>query len=368
MDWVKEFGFQYYITGIKDGKFGIKDLEDLCTEYYTLEEVLEISKTINIKGVENDSVKLDWFFPYYLKMMTLSDAKGIPRQEFHEKFGIAFVKTSSGKEFLRLVLLSNLVTYFIEFVNSFMLVYPLNLSPSTLDFPVKEFFEVQNGVGFKYIKELVFSIQSDCLSTINFDEYTYSSDKVVTINVKGDVFHNTGCRIEGAIQSSRRIDLSYHVYDTARFGKFTTNGGKIQLNVVNEANCIITRDFLNSDVFESIAIKNYSSTIFIIEDESMIKDMVKKGVVRTSFNYKLLSEYENNKDNRDYHICEVISGLNKSKTIKMDSKVNHFVFKRKVKLKIIITKAKLEYFKQETDFVKRHNISLIDFVALCEIV
>lgn len=190
----KDYGFRFFVTGMRGNKYGIKDLNDDVTEFYTLDELISIVNSgIFIKGVSNGVVNLNWFHGYIRREWAFRKSDF----DFVKKFGLIFsVKKNSDK--LQLYLCGSYkgstVTFsfhFHEFVNTFDLMQYLTSDNTALyhfrldDVIVDNMIKIEEqGVGFNWITDDTLSyFPYTLLSKVNFDKYCPDA-KVLNITAK----------------------------------------------------------------------------------------------------------------------------------------------------------------------------------------
>lgn len=367
MSIVQNLGFRFFISGVKDSKYGIKDLEDLSTEFYSLEEVVKIAKEIKIKGVVDEVVKIDWFKSYILKEWTFrpSDA------EFMKKFGLYLIR-DGGELQIRLVVRRDtsddtgneeIDSSFIEFITSFKTVlspkdrFVVCDSSSTLS--CENFTDalrhVMQGVGFKYIRDPVLcNFPIDMLNTVEFDEYAL---KYNGLTVYVSAFLNKNY-IKGLIKTKRRMHIFVSRGADLQLEKCTSYGGRLVIT------SYVTRLGVDESFFDSdiVGFRNckFTTAMYVVSKYDLLLRLLESERESRFQSYGIGKLYEGSISEG---LCCLIIADNEDIDY-TDSIYDSFIFVNNSRPKIFMEHKTYNKVIREKDFERRHNISIKEFVSL----
>lgn len=358
----EQLGFRYYITGMKDGKYGIKDIEDLVTEFYSYDEVMEIAKSVPIKGVSARGVDLNWFTGFIRKEWHFRKSNF----DFITKTGLCFVETCDRLVLAYVSSFEDLA--FVEFIGTFRScnyngdddsVWLSAANVSSISDKVIE--QVARGVGFNFITiDNIRSIPVRCLTMLDFDKMGVGSDKL-TASVFWSKDKDKDYILSGVIKSSRPMYIEFSGNGFMHLCKLTSLYGNIDLNIYAEA--IKIEDSFLDNLSGSFSV---CASCVYVDDTIQLAKLVKGGyIINETGTFNLSYKIDVNDNTR--HVCKVINSAPKD-GIKFNDNYDMFVFMRKVKPRLRMTRELYNKFMGEADFSKRHYIDKVTFSSFVEFI
>lgn len=358
-----DYGFRFYIVGVKDGKYGVRDLSDLETEYYSFDEVLEMSKKVQIMGVVGDSIKLDWFQGYVRREWTFRKSD----IDFELKFGMTYTKGVGDIMMLQPVVFegeSNIFfkLEFFEFINSFSyhehcgsVFFGSDTDRNIQFLLMREIEQIEAyGLGFNFITEPVLvNYPNSLINIVDFDKYVLGSSKI-TIKLLDSTrdYH-----ISGRIRTSRHLRFVADWGTDLILDKCETkNGGSISV-FSGIAWVSVSAGFLSTAKFDYASLS--LPKLLRCENEFVIPCFLRG----RKFNLGVSPSFKCEIDSKIRDCIVIHSGINSSGSIICED--NLFVFMDGERHKVFMQIDAYKKFISESDFEKRHNISLEEFRELC---
>lgn len=357
-----KYGFRFFVSGMKDDMYGVKDLEDNITEFYSYDELISLSRKVKIMGVFDDTVNLEWFQGYLRREWQFK----ISFVDFVNKFGLVYDESDFGHIFYLCVILDSMNRAyfnfsFYEFVNSLNVrcclkdgsnrSFPGNGCVSVAECEIKK---VIKGVDFAYLIDNKFDyISVGMLDYFNFDKYALKSDFLsVYISCNASVFFR-----DIYIRSLRPIKIKTYAHGRMHLESISSSGGAIEFRS-NSSDMIISEDFAKSVSFWHLDC-TLTYTIYIVENECVLAHMFK-----TYDGHSILVGYMLYDQSQKYNCC-IISSLDSP--IEIDN-YDTFVVTDSSDAKFVVRRSFLNKCREDSLFFRKHNITYDDFVRRCEYV
>lgn len=355
-----ELGFEYYIVGEKDGKYCIRDIKDLVDEYYTYDEVMKLLEYVQIMGVTNNGINVNWFDGYIRRQWSFK--QGL--DDFILKFGVAFLDVEGTYELWHI---QGYTTAFIDFVGNFRLGdYNANYNELSMSLRKSyslsslDFKRVISGVGFNHIfTSNIKSIPIEFLTSLDFDKMAVD-EKSLNLEVFYDGMSSSSIyTLDGYIKSSRPVSINFCAQG---FMDIVNIESKSDMNI-----SIIARDLRISESFCS----KMSGRLKITAGVLHLTD--KYQLNRIIHDIELIG-YEKTFDiccivdgTFERYICKIIGSSSKN-GFEFDSVCNNFIFVKNVKPKLKMSRVLYDKFMEEHDFKQRHGIDRLTFSSLVEFI
>lgn len=262
------FPFRFFISGKKDNLYGIKDIDDCMTEYFTESCVLKMSESLNVKGVVDGKIDLEWFKGYFAKEWTLRKSDIL----FALQFGL-FITNIDGK-LCRVPVLTDdsdsVDIRFIEYVQTLRCVAKISggriliLKRTDSVKIMNVCTKIHKGVGFRYLTDnWIGYFDLRLLNKVNFDDFASNSSALIVDmrSVKNTIF-------SGVIHTSRNIKFNCQGTVPLVVGKCESTGGIVTCH----SNTVQELKVLNSYA-ESRNVYMYFDNYeyVVVESESLLK-------------------------------------------------------------------------------------------------
>lgn len=359
----KNLGFRFFVSGMKNGLYGIKDLEDNSTEFYTYNKLIEVSMKIKIRGVENGFVNPNWFIGYIRREWAFKTSV----YDFIKKFGLYF-ENMNGKLVLCICGIEDINSKyysnfsFHEFVGSFVdRVYSIanDTVVSNLKYSRDDLYnsirDILKGVGFNFlVSDVIPSIPVDILGNIDFDKiYTDSDLLKITLNTDMQL---GALELDTRIHSLRPVEIVINGNLKCYLNKISSTGGKIICNLKCSA-FYISEDFASASEFK-LDSDSLSFKWIYVQSDFVLAKLAKNFLTTTSFSYCIGDNLCSGN-----HLCIVFGGLEKELTL--DDNFSTFVVSDTNMSRIHLTRRVFNILKMEKYFERRHNITFEKFKERC---
>lgn len=352
------YGFRFFVSGKKGSLYGVKDLEDLQTEYFTEDKILKMSQYITIKGVSNGKIDLEWFKGYFAKEWTFRENDVM----FALKFGFFIFELRDRR--IRVPLVgsnNNVVLTFIEYIQSFRFVAVIAgntvipLMYTNVGGILDNCRHIVYGVGFNYIIDNnIGLIYHDDLFKLDWDRLCLMHSNIqVEINSSAN-----RVPIRGSIKTIRDLDVMVAYNGKFCVGRCTTYGGTVVFcpNIMSVI-VVLLNDFAKSEnVFVYVQDCAYAE----LEDESLLRCFS----YRHTETFDIFCKIGLSSDS--YKHCLLI--INADDILEIDSSVKMFYFCDSSRpIRISISRSLYNFFIYDMDFERHHGIALEEFKQLCNI-
>lgn len=350
-----DLGFRFYIVGMKDGLYAVRDYKDLSTEMLSYEDVMKYSKSVKIMGVTPDGINLDWFIGYIRREWTFKPSV----EYFMNKFGLTFAKIDSRFQLCLCTANPIILQFnyaFFEFVTSFdVLTSNLKVLTTLLESVEDSISQKEKyGVGFNYIEDNnLRNISVNSLYDFNFDKYAKSCDSLSIIVALRE--HRV---INMELHSSRPVTIKFN-------GSFThlTLKRLVGTDVTVRFDC---KNVFIADKFLDCVKLNIQSCMYAhlyVKSRNTLVRLYKsyRGNIIISY---CLSDNVNETPNM-YSSC-IILGVGSENIVLGygDDFIISDIFNGKLNVK----RRYMDSLMGEEDFERRHNISFERFISICEVV
>lgn len=361
---LKEIGFRFFVSGMRGSKYGIKDLSDNITEFYSYDDVMDLSKRVKIQGVVDRTINLDWFQGYIRREWAFKSSVN----DFVKKFGLCFSKCDSGRLYLKLCAILNgkdvrFDYSFYEFVNSMSIVYLAdnNLikeytgTPSSLTGYICKI--EREGVGLRYITdEVLLNFPFSLLGVVNFDNYCPNSSKIwIQSPICSDATINTH------LHSSRPVNLSIYGMGSLSCKNISSDNGDIAFSM-NIKSLFMSKSFADSVYFDFIGMNSFERVF--TDDELVLTKLLKDSYNISSVPYCISDRLLSGAAGVRWRTCDVIGGVDAY----LNSLNNFFVVLNNSDIHVSAHAKVLAQLEKEENFEERHNISWEKFRKLCRVV